>query len=73
MADDYTRRQFQWLDQIAADPAITAAGFVLAYRIAKHVNRESGDAWPSQPLLATEMRLTVRSVRELSDRRRPSS
>jgi hypothetical protein len=67
MADDFTRRQFQWLDQIAADPAVTAAGFLLAYRIAKHINRETGDAWPSQPLLATEMRLTVRSVRELSD------
>jgi hypothetical protein len=67
MSDDFTRRQFQWLDQIAADPAVTAAGFLLAYRIAKHINRGTGDAWPSQPLLATEARLSVRSIRDLSD------
>jgi hypothetical protein len=67
MADDFTRRQFQWLDQIAADPAVTAAGFLLAYRIAKHFNRGTGEAWPSQPLLATEVRLSVRSIRDLSD------
>lgn len=67
MADDFTRNQFRWLDQIAADPAVTAAGFLLAYRIAKYVNRDSGDAWPSQPLLAAEVRLSVRTVRDLSD------
>jgi hypothetical protein len=67
MADDFTRRQFQWLDQVAADPAVTAAGFVLAYRIAKHLNRGTGDAWPSQVTLAAEARMTVRGVRGLSD------
>src|ERR1700722_1083558 len=66
MADDCTRRQFQWLDQVAADPAVTAAGFVLAYRIAKHLNRGTGDAWPSQATLAAEARMTVRGVRGLS-------
>jgi hypothetical protein len=67
MSDDFTAKQFRWLDQIAADPTVTAAGFVLAYRIAKHINRGTGDAWPSQPLLATEARLSVRSIRDLSD------
>ena len=67
MADDFTRRQFKWLDQIADDSAVTAAGFILAYRIAKHLNRGTGDAWPSQTRLATEMRITVRGVRGLSD------
>jgi hypothetical protein len=67
MADDFTRRRFQWLDQVAADPAVTAAGFVLAYRIAKHLNRGTGDAWPSQATLAAEARMTVRGVRGLSD------
>jgi hypothetical protein len=67
LADDFTRRQFAWLDQVAADPAVTAAGFLLAYRIAKHINRGTGDAWPSQPLLATEARLSVRSIRDLTD------
>jgi hypothetical protein len=65
-ADDFTRRQFLWLDQVADDPAVTAAGFLLAYRIAKHINRGTGDAWPSQATLAAEARLTVRSIRDLS-------
>jgi hypothetical protein len=67
MADDFTKRQFLWLDQIADDPAVTAAGFLLAYKIAKHINRGTGEAWPSQPLLAAEVRLSVRSIRDLSD------
>src|SRR5437016_2114755 len=67
MADDFTRRQFLWLDQVADDPAVTAAGFLLAYRIAKHINRGTGEAWPSQPLLPAEVRLSVRSIRDLSD------
>jgi hypothetical protein len=66
MADDFTKRQFQWLDQVAADPKVSAAGFVVAYRIAKHINRSTGDAWPSQATLAAEARLTVRSIRDLS-------
>jgi hypothetical protein len=67
MADDFTRRQFRWLDQVAGDPAVTAAGFVLAYRIAKFFNRETGDAWPAQPTLAAAMRMDVRSIRSLCD------
>jgi hypothetical protein len=67
MADDFTRKRFQWLDQVAADPAVTAAGFVLAYRIAKFFNRETGDAWPAQPTLAAAMRMDTRSVRRLCD------
>jgi hypothetical protein len=66
MADDFTKRQFQWLDGVAADPMVTAAGFLLAYRIVKHINRGTGDAWPSQATLAAEARLTVRSIRDLS-------
>ena len=66
-ADDFTRNQFRWLDQIACDPSITAAGFVLAYWISKHINRKSGDAWPAQDLLAAETRMTVRGVRGLSN------
>jgi hypothetical protein len=67
LSDNFTRRQFKWLDQVIADPAVTAAGFSLAYRISKHFNRSTGDAWPSQVTLATEMRMTVRGVRGLSD------
>src|SRR5260370_35737793 len=64
--DDFTQRRFQWLDQVASDPEVPAAGFVLAYWIGKHIDRGSGAAWPSHPLLAAEARLTVRSIRDLS-------
>src|ERR1700674_3876739 len=66
-SDDFTKRRFRWLDQVAADPAVTATGFVLAYRIAKFFNRETGDAWPAQPTLAAAMRMDTRSVRRLCD------
>ena len=56
-ADDFTRKRFQWLDQVAADPKVSPTGFVLAYRIAKFFNRETGDAWPAQPTLAAAMRM----------------
>jgi hypothetical protein len=67
MADDFTRKRFQWLDQVAGDPKVSATGFVLAYRIAKFFNRETGDAWPAQPTLAAAMRMDTRSVRRLCD------
>jgi hypothetical protein len=67
MADDFTRKRFQWLDQVAADPKVSATGFVMAYRIAKFFNRDSGEAWPAQPTLAAAMRMDTRSVRRLCD------
>src|SRR5882757_3947812 len=67
MADGFTQRRFRWLDQVADDPAVTAAGFLLAYRIAKFFNRDTGEAWPAQPTLAAAMRMDTRSVRRLCD------
>jgi hypothetical protein len=67
MADDFTRKRFQWLDQVASDPKVSATGFVLAYRIAKFFNRDTGEAWPAQPTLAAAMRMDTRSVRRLCD------
>jgi hypothetical protein len=61
MADDFTRRRFAWLDQVAADPKVSPAGFVLAYRIAKFFNRDTGEAWPAQPTLAAAMRMDISS------------
>jgi hypothetical protein len=59
MADVFTRKRFQWLDQVADDPAVTAAGFLLAYRIAKFFNRDSGEAWPAQPTLISWKRRDI--------------
>jgi hypothetical protein len=43
--DEHTRRQFMWLDQVLADQSLPAAAFRVAYVIAKHVNRGTGDAF----------------------------
>jgi hypothetical protein len=67
MASDFARRRFDWLDQIVADREITAAGFQLAYVISAHINRATGEAFPSQETLADKINITVRGVRNLTD------
>jgi hypothetical protein len=67
MASDFARRRFEWLDQVCADRGVRAAVFQLAYAISGFVNRETGDAWPSQETLAKHLGLSVRGVRKLTD------
>jgi hypothetical protein len=43
--DSFTRGQFMWLDQVLADQSLPMGVFQVAYVIAKHVNRGTGDAW----------------------------
>src|SRR3981081_1057635 len=43
----HTRDLFAWLDQVALDRNLPSSAFKVAYVIAEHVNRASGDAWPS--------------------------
>jgi len=43
--DEFTRRQFMWLDQVLADQSLPMGVFQVAYVIAKHVHRSTGDAW----------------------------
>lgn len=66
MADDFTRRKFAWLDQVAADAKLTPSAFLLAWHIASHLNRAKGFAYPSQERLAGLMRMSNRMVRVLS-------
>lgn len=52
--DDFTHFKFMWLDQIAADHAVSAGAFRLAYLIAsKFLNRRTREAYPGQTKLAT--------------------
>jgi hypothetical protein len=52
-ADDFTRKRFQWLDQVASDPGISGSTCKLAIYIAcRFLNRKTNTAWPSQPVLA---------------------
>ena len=64
MADAHTRRLFDWLNRIAADPEVSPLGFKLAYIIGQHINRETGEAWPTQMTLANMTGATDRGIRK---------
>jgi quinol monooxygenase YgiN len=61
--DKYTADRFKWLDQIVADPNQTPLCFLVAYVIATHMNRATGDAWPGQDRLAVICHTTDRNIR----------
>lgn len=69
----FTPDRLAWLDQVADDPAITAAGFRVAFAISRWFNRErhttTGElqAWPSQDEIASRARLTRRGVQKAID------
>ena len=63
-ADAHTRDRFRWLDQVLADQAMTPFAFAVAYALSSHVNRDSGEAWPSQSRLAEIVGSTDRGVRK---------
>jgi len=69
VADDFTKRKFSWLDQVARDRDVSGEGFRLAYILASdHLNRGTGDAWPSQDALAEKLGLrSPRSIKHLVD------
>jgi hypothetical protein len=66
-ATDFTRTQFEWLEKVAADPAIPATGFKLAFILSRHFNRKTGDAWPTQETLANAVGTSDRTIRTLVD------
>ena len=68
MAEGFAQRRFEWLDQILSDSSnVSAAAFKLAYAIGGFVNRETGDAWPSQTTLASRTGFTERGIRKLAE------
>jgi hypothetical protein len=61
MADDFTRRRFQWLDQVATDPGITGSTAKLAILIAcRFLSRKTNTAWPSQIVLGELLGIRTR-------------
>src|SRR5436309_10374497 len=64
-AREFTGDIFRWLDQVAIDPDLPPSAFKIAYVIAEHVNRQSGDAWPSSRTIATACALSQPSVIDL--------
>jgi hypothetical protein len=63
--DDFTRRKFEWLDQVVADRSLTPLAFHVAYLLSGYLNRATGEAFPSQETLAKRLGLTARGVRKL--------
>jgi hypothetical protein len=51
-----------WLDQVHADEKTTAMRFMIAFGIRKFANSKTLECWPSQARLASEARVTVRTV-----------
>jgi hypothetical protein len=43
----FYRERSAWLNQIVADPGLPASAFKVAYVIGEHLNRTTGEAWPS--------------------------
>jgi DNA-binding MarR family transcriptional regulator len=64
----HTRNLFQWLDQVALDHDLPPAAFKVAYVIGQHVNRQSGEAWPSTDSIAHRAGLAQSTVRSMVDR-----
>jgi Helix-turn-helix domain len=62
-ADQFTRRKLDWLDQVHADRRVSDLAFRLAYAIGGYLNRNSGDAFPSQGTLARVIGRESRTVR----------
>jgi hypothetical protein len=62
---DFARLRMKWLEAVQDDPQISAAGFSLTFAIARHLNRKTGDAWPSQKTLGDLARVRERQVRNL--------
>jgi hypothetical protein len=58
-----TRKLFIWLDQVKGDPELSPVAFLVAYEIGQHFNsRHGGAAWPSSLTIASDIRMSQRSV-----------
>ena len=67
MSDDFTRERFMWLEQVAADRELSRLALHVAFALSGYVNRETGEAWPSQSRLADDCGLTRNGLRNAID------
>jgi hypothetical protein len=67
MGDNFTRRVFDWLQQIAADPGLSGLANRVAIKLTAFFNRDSGEAWPRQETLASSLGVSPRGVRKALD------
>lgn len=63
MADTFTRAKLRLQDRGMHDARLTPAARLVFYEILQHLNRVSGDAWPSEERIARNLGIEVRTVR----------
>lgn len=61
----HTRSIFEWLDGIAADKDVPSSAFRSAYVIAQHLNKKTGEAFPSTETIASESGMASSTVRAM--------
>lgn len=57
-------QRIRWLKQVHADPYVSPIGFSIAFAITDYINNATGEAFPSQAKIASNVRLSTRCVRE---------
>jgi hypothetical protein len=68
VGDTFTAAKFAWLDRIADDARVSPSAFKLAYVLAtRFLNRQTGDAWPTQQKLAALTNVSIRHLQRLTD------
>ncbi len=63
--DPFTRGRQEWLERVQDHPNLGNSHLALAFAIGRHLNRTTGDAWPSQKTLASAIGVSARQVRTL--------
>lgn len=62
---DFGKLRNIWLDQVVADRTVSPLAFKVAYIVAnRYLNRQSGEAWPTQETLARAVEVTPRAIRK---------
>jgi DNA-binding transcriptional MocR family regulator len=64
---EFAAAKHRWLDEVESDKSVGHLAFRLAYIIAGYLNTKTGDAWPSQTILAGRLGVTTRSVQTALD------
>lgn len=74
MSDGFARLKWRWLDLVMHHPALSPRARLVGYEIARHLNKQTGDAWPSQETIRKNLHIknisqVKRAIRDLQDQR----
>lgn len=65
MADTFTAEKLAWLERVQDHPGLPQTAFSVAFALSRHMNRATGDAWPSQATIGAMAGVKPRQVRNL--------